>query len=538
MKYLNYARRSSEDKKRQIQSIPDQLEWADRKKEEMNLEIIASFQDTKTGTKPGREGFNEMMQFIEDSPEPLGILCWKMDRLARNPIDEGALKYAFMRGKINHILANDRQFREGENQILMGVEFGAATQFSIELSKNVTRGMSSKVRDGWRPTYASLGYLNDPAGLKGDRKIFPDPARWNKLKEGWEMLLTGAYTVPEILKYLNEELGLRTRKGRKLASSSLYAIFINPFYAGHFEWNGELIKGVHKPMITLEEYDMAQIILGRDGKPRSQKHESTYTGTIRCGECGCMVTAEPPKYKKNKGNGKVHVYHYLRCTKKSKNTKCSQKYIRVENLEEQIDELLQSIEIPDAFLKWAFKKLQKENKSKVKEFSVNRGQIQKEYNENEAMLENLSDDLARRVIDETTYKSCRGRYQKKRTQLKKELQKCEERKDSWMDDVMKSFIFAKNASQKFAVGDRNTKKELFVSLGSNFLLKDRKLSVELSYPFRCIQKSNEESTSLIPSLEPLKNCLSKPKKADLERLIPVWSTWRESNPRHQLGRLG
>ena len=49
---------------------------------------------------------------------------------------------------------------------------------------------------------------------------------------------------------------------------------------------------------------------------------------------------------------------------------------------------------------------------------MNRGQIQKEYNENEAMLENLSDDLARRVIDETTYKSCRGRYQKKRTQLK------------------------------------------------------------------------------------------------------------------------
>ena len=399
----------------------------------------------KDGTKPGREDFNAMMQFIEEYPEPLGILCWKIDRLARNPIDEGALKYAFMKGKINHILANDRQFREGENQILMGVEFSAATQYSIELGKNVTRGMGSKVTVGWRPTLAPLGYLNDPTGLKGAREIFIDPARWHKLKEAWEMLLTGAYTVPQILKYLNEELGLRTKDGLKLSSSSLYGIFTNMFYTGYYEWNGEMEKGEHKPMITLEEFDMAQVVLGRKGKPRNQKHESAYTGVIRCAECGCMITAEPPKYKKNKGNGKIHVYHYLRCTKKNLNKKCSQKYVRVENLEEQIEKELQSIEIPEAYLKWAFKKLQKENKVKSKEFSVRRGQIQKEYNQNEGMLENLADDLARRTIDNETYKSCRERYQKKRVQLKKE---------------------------------------------------------------------------------------------DLDRLIPAWSTWRESNPRHQLGRLG
>ena len=99
------------------------------------------------------------------------------------------------------------------------------------------------------------------------------------------------------------------------------------------------------------------------------------------------------------------------------------------------------------------------------------------------MLENLADDLARRTIDEVTYKSCWERYQKKRTQLKKELLKYEEGKDHWLDDMEKSFVFAKNAAQKFANGDENTKKELFISLGSNFLLNDQQLSVGLSYPF-------------------------------------------------------
>ena len=71
---------------------------------------------------------------------------------------------------------------------------------------------------------------------------------------------------------------------------------------------------------------------------------------------------------------------------------------------------------------------------------------------------------------------------------------------------------------------KNTRKELFISLGSNFLLKDRELAVELSYPFRRIQKSNEESNAIIRSLESLKNCLYKPKKEDLDQLIPIWSS--------------
>ncbi|MDK2956239.1 MAG: site-specific recombinase [Desulfovibrionales bacterium] len=191
MRYFIYARRSSEDKSKQIQSIPNQLEWAERMRDEHGLEIIDTFTDTKTGTKPGREAFNAMVEAIEASPEPVGILCWKVNRLARNPIDEGIIKYAFMRGKIKHIFGSDRQFKEGESQILMGVEFGSATQYSIDLSHDVKRGMARKLEQGWMPGWAPLGYLNDPHGLKGTKRIYRDKKSWDKLRRLWDFLLTG-----------------------------------------------------------------------------------------------------------------------------------------------------------------------------------------------------------------------------------------------------------------------------------------------------------------------------------------------------------
>jgi site-specific DNA recombinase len=103
MKYFLYCRKSSEDKTKQIQSIPDQIEWGKGMAQDRNLEIIDIFTDEQTGTKPGRKGFNEMMIRMQKG-EARGIIVWKIDRLARNPIDEGTVKFGFMQGYVQHII--------------------------------------------------------------------------------------------------------------------------------------------------------------------------------------------------------------------------------------------------------------------------------------------------------------------------------------------------------------------------------------------------------------------------------------------------
>lgn len=91
-------------------------------------------------------------------------------------------------------------------------------------------------------------------------------------------------------------------KGRAVSRSTIYRILTNPLYAGIFEYpvgSGEWHQGKHPQMITLEEYDKVQNILGKKGKPQQQKHIFSFTGLIRCGSCGAMVTNKKTKERKH-----------------------------------------------------------------------------------------------------------------------------------------------------------------------------------------------------------------------------------------------
>lgn len=109
-----------------------------------------------------------------------------------------------------------------------------------------------------------------------------------------------------------------------------------------------------------------QEILGRKGKPRSQKHEFSFTGLIRCGECGCMITAEVKK-KIIKQTGISKLYTYYRCTHKKKEFKCKQKAISKDKLEIQIKEELERYQIMPEFRDWALEVLRENNDKEIEE---------------------------------------------------------------------------------------------------------------------------------------------------------------------------
>ena len=157
----------------------------------------------------------------------------------------------------------------------------------------------------------------------------------------FDLLLTGRCLPSKIFNIAINEWGLKNKFGKNFSISTLYRIFHDPFYYGEFEYpkgSGNWYKGKHEPMITKSEYEKIQIMLGRDDRPRPQKHEFSYTGELRCGECGAMITAE---YKvKRQKNGNVHLYTYYHCTKR-KNPKCSQRKVVEEKvLEDRIDDIL------------------------------------------------------------------------------------------------------------------------------------------------------------------------------------------------------
>jgi predicted metal-binding protein len=169
----------------------------------------------------------------------------------------------------------------------------------------------------------------------------------------FDLMLTGVNSPRSIWLQARNDWNLTSKAGRKIAVSTVYRIFNDPFYYGEYEYpkgSGTWIKGKHHPMITQKEFTQIQILLGKKSLPRSKSHDFSFRGPITCGECGAMVTAES-KVKKQK-NGNVHFYTYYHCTKKKK-PDCSQRSIEEGELHRQISKVLSEIVLPNDFCEWA-----------------------------------------------------------------------------------------------------------------------------------------------------------------------------------------
>ena len=66
----------------------------------------------------------------------VGIICWKLDRLARNPVDGGSIIWAIKQHDIKVMTQSQSYAREDDNIILMYIEFGMAQKYVDDLSKN------------------------------------------------------------------------------------------------------------------------------------------------------------------------------------------------------------------------------------------------------------------------------------------------------------------------------------------------------------------------------------------------------------------
>ena len=88
MKYLLYARKSSDSEDRQVLSIESQLQELKNYANKQGLEVIKVFTETKTAKEPGRQIFNQMLLELEQGRAE-GIIAWHPDRLARNSVDGG-----------------------------------------------------------------------------------------------------------------------------------------------------------------------------------------------------------------------------------------------------------------------------------------------------------------------------------------------------------------------------------------------------------------------------------------------------------------
>jgi len=339
-RYFAYCRKSTDDEDHQVLSIESQQQELKRYAEREKLQLVETKEEARSAKNPGRPVFDELLRRIEHG-EADGILSWHPDRLARNALDGGRVIHLLDTGNLTNLKFPTYTFENtSQGKFMLAIMFGQSKYYVDSLSENVRRGNRTKRERGWFPGLAPMGYLNGRSET-GEKIIVPDPDRFHIMKRMWALLLSGGYSVPQLLDIATNEMGLRTPKRRRIGGgpvsvSGIYRMFSNPFYAGQLVHENQSYPGKHEPLVTLAQFERTQKMLGKVDRARSKEHVFAYTGLMHCRTCGGSITAE---HKINRYGSRYVYYH---CTHK-KAIPCREKCLEEGQFEEQILDFLRSI---------------------------------------------------------------------------------------------------------------------------------------------------------------------------------------------------
>jgi site-specific DNA recombinase len=342
-KYCLYARKSTESEERQVLSIDSQINEMLALAEREGLEIVAMKRENHSAKETGqRPVFNEIIDEINQGKYN-AILTWAPDRISRNAGDLGKIVDLMDAGKLFEIRTHSQRFSNNPNEKFLLMILGSQAKLENDnRGINVKRGLRTRVEMGLWPGMAPLGYLNQKIM---DRKcqLIIDPERAHVIKKMFEKVAYENWSGRKVYNWLRFELNFYTRGNKPLTLSGVYRILQMPIYYGPFEYpknSGNWYQGSHEPIIDEELFKKVQEYLKRD-KIIRENREFAFTKLFTCGMCGSGITAQE-KYKLLK-NGTNAKYTYYSCSK-SKDRNCLNKYIREEEL---IDELYKIIDIVD-----------------------------------------------------------------------------------------------------------------------------------------------------------------------------------------------
>jgi len=475
MKYIIYARKSTEDEDHQVLSIESQLaelrEFAAKEK----LEIVVSLCEAKTAKEPGRTKFAEMLSLIEKGKAD-GILSWHPDRLARNSIDGGKIIHLIDKGVVKSLKFPTFWFEPTPQGLFMlQIAFGQSKYYIDNLSENVKRGMRQKIRNGIWPVWAPIGYLNNPK----TRMIDIDLEKAPKIRKLFELYATGEHNLSSLTNWCKEN-NLKGNLGKEISTSNIQKILQNVFYLGLMKYKGEIFEGRHKPLISKKLFDKVQEILKERGKPQKiKKHNFVFLGLMKCASCGASITAEAQK---------GHIYY--RCTKKK--GPCPEKhFLREEQLIEQVKSFLQKVSLSSQITKKVLAELKKEELKAKEETKILVQNLKKELTEIETKLEKLLDVYLAEIISTEEYTSRKQKILTRRLELQEKIRDFEQKGLSWLE-LAREFVLKLNCAEKLLSSENYPEMTTFLkNIGSNHILQNQKLNFCWKFPFNLAAERSE-----------------------------------------------
>lgn len=476
MKYILYCRKSQESEDRQIMSLDAQEQELRERALTLGIQIVAVYHESMSAKTPGRPVFTHVIEEIKQGKAD-GILCWKLDRLARNFIEAGIVIELLQTNILKSIQTFDKEYLPKDNVLTMAVELGMANQYSRDLSENVKRGNRAKIKQGGWPCRAPFGYLNN----KADKTLFIDPVRGQYVQRMYELYSTGLYSLRELADKLYEE-GLRTQKGKKVYCGNIQKILRNPIYHGVIRYRGGFHPANFESLVTKNEFDLCQEVMNNTRKSRKIRHFFPLTGLFKCEVCGCAVTAEKQKE-----------YHYYHCTNGKGVCDQKPKFVREENLELELMRVFETLSFDEELVDLMYQAA-KESIDTVGENNTTLiTNTQREIDLLQARESRLLDTYLEGNIEKEIFEQKQSVLKQERIALQKNLEDLSKNQNNpytTLERTKKVFLTSNRARLRYLKASPEQKREIAFELLSNATLKDRKMAnYKLKSPYDIIAKA-------------------------------------------------
>ena len=332
-------------------SIPAQRDACLRKAESLNAYVLDEYIDAgESARSADRPKLTEMLARLATERDIDYVIVHKVDRLARNRADDVAINLAINEAGARLVSVSENIDETPSGMLLHGIMSSIAEFYSRNLATEIKKGMHKKAEKGTHPALAPIGYLNlrelhDGAPI---RTIGVDPERAPLIRWAFETYADGEHTVAQLTEAL-EAQGLTTRPTLKrpakpLTERHVHSLLHNPFYVGLITWGGVQQPGRHEPLVDVDTFARVQAVFDshRQGPEKQRTHNHYLRSTIFCARCQSRLV-----YTKSRGRGGTYEY-FLCLGRHQKRNDCDLPGVRVDTVEEAIENYYSTIELSDA----------------------------------------------------------------------------------------------------------------------------------------------------------------------------------------------
>lgn len=470
-KFFAYIRVSTVRQGQSGTSLVEQRAAIERHAQRYSLQIVKEFEEQETAAKLGRPVFLQMIKELRQG-KACGVIMHKIDRSARNLRDWAELGELIDKGVEVHFANENLDLYSRGGRLSADIQAVVASDYIRNLREEVKKGFYGRLKQGFYPMPAPLGYLDKGAG---EAKAI-DPVNASFIKKAFQLYASGEYGLRALArKMLN--LGLRSKQGRAVSANGLALILHNPFYTGliHLKKTGEFYEGQHLPIISKKLFEQVQDVL--QGKTITTTNKKSldevflFRKLLTCESCQYRLIGE-----RQKG------FLYYRCH----TSECPQKTVREELIDKPFQGVLQNLQFDaeetPCFADW-FKHRHQQAEENIE---AERKALKLNLEQARSRLSRLTDALVDNVIDQELFMQKKNILLVTEQELKEKLTKVETIESEALQKTEKFLELANSAYLSYQSASFNNKRDLVKTVTSNFFIRDKTVSIKLNLPFEMV----------------------------------------------------